>query len=647
MKDGFIKVCAATPHIKVADTRHNADEMIKIIRACEKQNAGMIVFPELSITGYTCGDLFLQNTLLREARKELFRIAKESEGSDALIIAGLPFMKDGQLYNVAAVMKDGELLGLVPKINIPNYSEFYEARHFEAGNTKVEWIYLEEIEDEIPFGSNLLFLCRNMPDFTVGVEICEDLWVPMPPSSSHSMAGATVIANLSASDEVTGKDAYRRELIKSQSARLVCGYLYADAGEGESTTDLVFAGHNLIAENGNLLAESRRFTNECIITELDLERLASERRRMKSLHNSNQENSRYIIVGFEYKKCGEIKLSRVIEKTPFVPGRKTDRDKRCQEIIQLQAMGLKKRLVHTGCQCAVIGISGGLDSALALLVTCKTFDLLGLRRENIISVTMPCFGTTDRTYHNAVAMAEKLGTSLREIEITETVLSHFKDIGQDTDHHDVTYENAQARVRTLVLMDIANQKGGLVVGTGDMSELALGFATYNGDHMSNYGVNSSVPKTLVRHLVTYFAQTAKDGKLGKVLYDILDTPVSPELLPPKEGEIVQKTEDIVGPYELHDFFLYYVMRFGCSPSKLLRLALYAFDREYDKKTIYRWLSLFYRRFFSQQFKRSCLPDGPKVGSVALSPRGDLRMPSDASVAIWLEDLGKMEEKEWL
>lgn len=643
MTDGFIKVCSATPDIKVADTEFNKNKIYEIIKGCEEQKVKLVVFPELCLTGYTCGDLFQQDILLQQAEDQLAALVKSSKGLDILCIVGLPFRKNCKLYNAAAVFQNGELLGIVPKGNIPNYSEFYEARHFEAGSARAEWIYLEGLDQKVPFGQNLLFLCRNMPDFIVGVEICEDLWVAMPPSVRHVLSGATVIANLSASDEVTGKDEYRRELVKGQSARLVCAYLYADAGEGESTTDLVFSGHNMICENGAVLAESERFRNQCIVTELDIQKLVSERRRMNTCPGKEEEADGHVIVGFEYCQLERTVLTRSFGKMPFVPAGKADREKRCGEILKLQAMGLKKRIAHTNCSSVVIGISGGLDSTLALLVSSMAMDLLGRSREQIISVTMPCFGTTDRTYQNAVTLAKKLNTRFREIPIHDSVLSHFRDIGQDREKHDITYENAQARMRTMVLMNIANQQNGMVVGTGDMSELALGWATYNGDHMSMYGVNSSVPKTLVRYLVQYFADAAADQELKKALYDVLDTPVSPELLPPSHGEIMQKTEDIVGPYELHDYFLYYMLRFGFAPSKIYRMAAVTFQESYPPETILHWLTIFYKRFFSQQFKRSCLPDGPKVGSVAVSPRGDLRMPSDACVAVWLEDLKKLKE----
>lgn len=643
MKDGFVKVCAVTPDIKVADTVFNTNEIIGQMKKAEEKGAKIVLFPELCITGYTCGELFLQDALLKGALKGLEKIVINSEDLDALFIVGLPFMHLARLYNVAAVICHGELLGLVPKSFIPSYSEFYEGRHFAAGPEENITVNLLGFEDEIIFGAKQIFVCEDMPELKVAVEICEDFWVPIPPSSYHAMAGATVLANPSASDENTGKNAYRTDLVKSQSARTISAYLYASAGEGESTTDLVFSGHNLIAENGTLLTESRRFENGAVFTEVDLQRLINERRRMTSYPvYQDPESEGYWFHSFRLDCGQETVLTRKYEKTPFVPDGKEDREIRCDEILNIQSAGLKKRLLHTRCKTTIIGLSGGLDSTLALLVTVRAYDALDLSRENIIGVTMPCFGTTDRTYNNAVQLTKELGITLREVRIEEAVRVHFRDIGHDISVHDITYENGQARERTQILMDIANQENGMVIGTGDMSELALGWATYNGDHMSMYGVNCSVPKTLVRYLVLYYADTCERKPLREVLYDVLDTPVSPELLPPENGKIAQKTEDIVGPYELHDFFLYFIMRFGYMPSKIFRLAVYTFDGKYQKETIYKWLHTFYKRFFSQQFKRSCLPDGPKVGSVALSPRGDWRMPSDASYALWKADLDKIQ-----
>ena len=636
MKDGFIRVCAATPDIRVADCTYNEGNIAKLMDEAYEKQVSVLVFPELCITGYTCGDLFLQDALLNAAQESLKHIVEHSRGKKMLVFVGMPYVHQGKLYNVAAAVCDGRLLGLVPKKNIPNYSEFYEMRHFTPGMDECV-----ETALGVSMGSRMLFACENVKNLVVGAEICEDVWVACPPSTYHARAGATLIVNCSASDETTGKDIYRRALIEGQSARLVCGYIYANAGEGESTQDLVFGGQNIVCENGNVLAETKRFKNGTATAEIDLQRLVNERRRMNTYQVIN--DSTYKVVSFRLKEY-ELELSRFYARAPFVPSSKTDRDVRCEEILSIQAMGLKKRLAHTGCKNAVIGISGGLDSTLALLVTARAFDSLGIDRGNITAVTMPCFGTTDRTYNNAVELTKRLGATLYEVNIKEAVRIHFRDIGQDENVHDVTYENGQARERTQILMDIANKSGGMVIGTGDMSELALGWATYNGDHMSMYGVNCSVPKTLVRHLVKYYADTCGDTSLSEILEDVLDTPVSPELLPPSEGQISQKTEDLVGPYELHDFFLYYILRFGYMPHKVYRLACHAFEGEYDKETIYRWLDTFYRRFFAQQFKRSCLPDGPKVGSVAVSPRGDLRMPSDAVRTLWLEDLASIKNK---
>lgn len=633
MQDGFIRVGAATPDIQVADCHHNAEQIIKLIDKAVKEGIQLLVFPELCVTGYTCSDLFLQESLLCQAKEALIRIAEATQDKDIVAVVGLPLMVQSKLFNTAAVLSGGKILGIVPKTHLPNYSEFYEARHFAKGNQIP--IDIQIGTTLVPFGTNILFKCRTMESFVLGIEICEDLWVPAPPSISHVAAGATVIANLSASDEVTGKDIYRRKLVTGQSERLICGYIYADAGEGESTTDLVFGGHNLIMENGSLLAESERFKNQMILADMDLYKLVSERRRINT--HITDLNSDYLIVEFDlvYKT---LNLIRQFDSMPFVPSDMAEREARCEEILMIQALGLKKRLKHTRSEYAVIGISGGLDSTLALLVTVKAFDMLAIKRANIIAVTMPCFGTTDRTYHNACELVRCLGATLLEVDIKEAVMLHFRDIGHNPNCHDVTYENSQARERTQALMDIANRYNGLVVGTGDMSELALGWATYNGDHMSMYGVNASVPKTLVRHLVEYYADSAGDSILKKTLIDVLNTPVSPELLPPNNGEIVQKTEDLVGPYELHDFYLFHMLRYGSRPSRIYRLASNAFKDIYDKQTILKWLKVFCRRFIQMQFKRSCLPDGPKVGSVAISPRGDLRMPSDASVRAWMEEL---------
>lgn len=636
MKNGFVKMAAGTPKIQVADCIHNTEEILRLIGEMDAEGAKIMVFPELCITGYTCSDLFWQNVLLESAKNRLLWLAEQTRDVDALIFVGLPMEVECKLYNVAAVLNHGRVIGLVPKTNLPNYAEYYEARQFTAADDKSRVVVLAG--EEVPFGTRLLFSCLQIPWMEVAAEICEDLWVPCPPSISHALAGANVIVNLSAGDEITGKDVYRKELVNGQSARLVCAYLYATAGEGESSTDLVFGGHNLICENGSVLAEARRFRNETIYADVDVKRLAAERRKMTTFPAADREG--YRVVSFNLK-VEETHLKRVFPAKPFVPSNKEEREKRCDEILSIQAMGLKKRLEHTHCRSAVLGISGGLDSTLALLVTARAFDYLGLGRECITAVTMPCFGTTDRTYRNACDLTRKLGATLREVDIKEAVTIHFRDIGHDANQHDVTYENCQARERTQVIMDIANQTGGMVIGTGDLSELALGWATYNGDHMSMYGVNASIPKTLVRHLVRYFADTCGDKELSDILLDVLDTPVSPELLPPKDGEIAQKTEDLVGPYELHDFFLYYMLRAGYEPDKIYRIACLTFEGVYDKETILKWLKNFYRRFFMQQFKRSCLPDGPKVGTVAVSPRGDLRMPSDACARIWLDEVEKL------
>lgn len=634
MKHGFVKVAAATPKIKVADTVYNTEQIRLLMTESAAWGARITVFSELCITGYTCQDLFLQEKLLSGAKEALMQLAEASASLPGIYFVGLPYEINGKLYNVAAAISDGQVLGMVPKSYIPNYNEFYEVRHFTSGAEL-------SVSVTLPDGSDVLvdreqmFVCEQMPKLKIAVELCEDLWTPNPPSIAHALSGADVIVNLSASNEITGKSEYRKELVCGQSARLISAYIYASAGEGESTQDLVFAGHNMIAENGRMLAESERFGHGVIYTEIDVEKLTAERRRMTTFVTEDH----YSEVTFELEQ-EETKLTRYIDPAPFVPGNKNDRDKRCDEILMIQAMGLKKRLEHTGAG-AVVGISGGLDSTLALLVTVRAFDLLGRDRKEITAVTMPGFGTTDRTYDNAVNLIRCLGAEFVEVDIKNAVNVHFADIGQDASVHDVTYENSQARERTQILMDIANKKHALVIGTGDLSELALGWATYNGDHMSMYVVNASVPKTLVRHLVRYYADTCGDELLEKTLLDVLDTPVSPELLPPEDGKISQKTEDLVGPYELHDFFLYYMLRFGFAPEKIYRLARIAFGETYEDAFILKWLKTFYRRFFAQQFKRSCLPDGPKVGSVAVSPRGDLRMPSDACYTIWKAELDKI------
>lgn len=637
MKDGFITVATATPQVAVADCEANAQAILACINEMAAAHAKVMVLPELCITGYTCSDLFWQTKLLDEAEAALSVIAEGSRQVDALIAVGMPLRVAGKLLNVAAILCRGKVLGFVPKVNLPAYNEFYETRHFTSGSADMGAVQF--CGEEIPVGTNLLFSCENVVDLCVAAEICEDLWVPNPPSVQHALAGASVICNLSASDEMVGKRSYRRDLVAGQSARLVCAYLYATAGEGESTTDLVFGGQNLIAENGTVLAESATFENETNVATIDVQRLVSERRRMSTFPAAESKEYREISFALVEE---ETKLARFFDADPFVPSNADQLSDRCEEILNIQALGLKKRLAHTHAKSAVVGISGGLDSTLALLVTARAFDMLGLPRKGIVAVTMPGFGTTDRTYNNAVAMIKSLGATFKEVSIAKAVMQHFADIDHDASIHDVTYENSQARERTQILMDIANQANGFVIGTGDLSELALGWATYNGDHMSMYAVNASVPKTLVRHLVRHYADTSAGEVLAGVLYDVLDTPVSPELLPPEDGAISQKTEDLVGPYELHDFFLYQMLRMCFPPAKIYRVAKEAFAGRYSNETILKWLRTFYWRFFSQQFKRSCLPDGPKVGSVAVSPRGDLRMPSDACVSAWIKEVETLQ-----
>lgn len=636
MKDGFIKVAAVTPKIKVADPQFNSQVVIEKLNEAYDKGAKIIVFPELVLTGYTCNDLFLQEQLLEETLKALNKIIQASADMDAIIYIGLPLEIGSKLYNVAAVINAGSLLAVIPKKNLPNYAEFYEARYFTPGEEKVTDISV--LGFDVPFGMNIIIDVENIKGLRLAAELCEDLWVPNPPSTNHAINGATVIVNLSASDENVCKADYRRNLVSLTSARLVSAYIYSSSGDGESTQDLVFSGHNIIAENGSILSESKRFNENTTYADIDIKRLSSERRKMTTYPANSGVDYTSIIANLDIQ---ETKLERHYDSMPFVPSDKMRKDERCEEILNIQSMGLKKRLEHINAKTAVIGISGGLDSTLALIVTARAFELAGIDKKGILAVTMPCFGTTKRTKNNADLLSVSLGTTPMEINIKDAVLQHFKDIDQSTEVFDVTYENGQARERTQVLMDLANKNNGIVIGTGDMSELALGWATYNGDHMSMYGVNVGVPKTLVRHLVAYYADTCGDETLAKVLRDILDTPVSPELLPPKDGEISQKTEDLVGPYELHDFFLYYMLRAGFSPRKIYRVALKAFDGVYDSETILKWLKIFYRRFFTQQFKRSCLPDGPKVGSVAVSPRGDLRMPSDASIDAWQKEIASL------
>ena len=633
MKYGFLRAAAASPGLRVADVAYNTQEIIKSMREYAARNAQLLCLPEFCLTGYTCSDLFLQETLICGAEQGLAEILAASCGLNLVTVVGLPVRRSGKLYNCAAVVCDGKLLGLVPKTHLPNYSEFYEKRHFLPGPAQAS--PMELAGQQTLFGTNLLFACRQMPEFVLGVEICEDLWAPIPPSCTHALAGATVIANLSASDETVGKAAYRRDLVCGQSARLLCGYLYADAGHGESTTDMTFAAHDLIAENGTLLAEAGPFEDGRAVTELDLGRMVQERTRNTTFEPHTEG---YTTVSFDLEPV-EVPLTRKVSPTPFVPRDDAARAERCELILRIQAEGLAKRMEHTHARCAVVGISGGLDSCLALLVAVRACHILGRDPRDIVAITMPCFGTSKRTRSNAEILCEALDVSFQEINITATVQSHFADIGQDPETYDVTFENCQARVRTLELMDYANKNGGFVIGTGDLSELALGWATYNGDHMSMYGVNAGVPKTLVRHIVRYVADTCGKETLSRVLLDILDTPVSPELLPAAaDGSFSQQTEKLVGPYELHDFYLYYVLRFGFGPKKIYHLALAAFAGRYEPEVLLAWLNNFYRRFFAQQFKRSCLPDGPKVGSVTLSPRAYWRMPSDACNALWMREL---------
>ncbi len=707
MRDGFIKAAAVTPRVRVADVDYNTEHIIADIAEASRQGAKLIVFPELSISGYSCRDVFFNDLLLDKCKEALFKIASASTEVDALICVGLPMSYGGKLYNTAAILNRGRILGLVPKLNIPNYGEFYETRQFTQGFIKPVMLKLKSAyadakgcksclnsndaltsdvaerttaqdieslkirEAVVPFGAGLIFQCSSMPLLKVGVEICEDLWVPIPPSTNLALSGAYVIANLSASNEITGKSSYRRELVAEQSGRTYTAYIYANASWEESTQDVVFSGHSIIAEAGTVLAESKLFSTGIITTELDLKLINSRREHMSTYpaadkscaadaftldkgaygetsmcggteaYNGGNSGCSPYLINFDLE-FSDTSISRFIDPHPFVPSDNAKRERRCEEILDIQTYGLMKRIKHTGSKAAVIGISGGLDSTLALIVAVRAFDKLGLSRDGIIGVTMPGFGTTDRTYDNAVSLIKELGISFKEINISDAVRLHFDQIGHDESVHDTTYENVQARMRTLLLMNIANQAGGLVVGTGDMSELALGWATYNGDHMSMYGVNAGVPKTLVRYLVAYYADYCGMEKVKDILYDVLDTPVSPELLPPEsDGSIAQKTEDLVGPYELHDFFLYHFMRNNSSPARILRLALIAFGESYSRETILKWEKNFFRRFFSQQFKRSCLPDGPKVGTVCLSPRGDWRMASDTSSALWLKELEKL------
>lgn len=662
MNYGYFRAAAASVDLKVADTEFNSKKIIEAAKVAAKTGASLIVFPELSVTGYTCGDLFFQENLLKAAANECERIAKETSGLKAIIALGLPVKKDGAIYNAAAILFKGKILALIPKSFIPNYAEFYERRQFcPAPAAEVaQSLYLSEKNPAVPFGTNVLICPENSPA-KIAFEICEDLWAPNPPSTRHALNGANIIANLSASNEIIGKAEYRRLLCASTSARLFCSYIYADASQDESSQDMVFAGHNLICENGKILAQSALFEKEIIYADIDLSLLEAERSKTTTFGQSQaaaKDASAYLEIPVSLKELDYDKTPifyRNVNTRPFVPSDNEKRDERCKEVITLQAQGLAKRLRHIKAKSAVIGLSGGLDSTLALLVACRAFDLCKLDRKGILAVTMPGFGTTDRTYQNALSLAKEAGVSLKEVSIAAAVRQHFLDIGQDEGVHDVTYENSQARERTQILMDLSNKTGGIVIGTGDLSELALGWCTYNGDHMSMYGVNASIPKTLVRHLVEWEAESAQSPKFKEALLDVLNTPVSPELLPPTNGKISQKTEELVGPYELHDFFLYNVVRYGMAPAKIYFLAKKAFETAADdnrsqgqnsprfsKAEIKKWLKTFYSRFFSQQFKRSCMPDGAKVGTVSLSPRGDWRMPSDASCALWLSEIDELD-----
>lgn len=628
MKHGFVTLAAAVPTISVAAPSKNVEPICALIDEAYSKGAAVVVFPELCMTGYTCGDLFMTDSLENRAEKAVAEIRDHTKGKKMLVLIGTPVRAFGKLYNCAAVISDGEILALVPKTNIPNYSEFYELRHFTPAPDGI--FTLNYCGESVTFGTKQIFQCAELPNLKIAAEICEDMWVVSPPSNSHAAAGATVIANLSASNEIVCKDDYRRMLVKSASGRLISAYIYSDAGETESTTDIVFSGHSMIAQNGNIVSERLPFGKNSLITAVaDIAHLEHDRRKMNTVQPETANDYTYKIFSLDIK---ETDIAGIIAPRPFIPGGKEDKKAVCSRITDIQAAGLAKRIRASHAKGCVVALSGGLDSTLALLVTAKAVDMLGMSRKTITTVTMPCFGTTSRTRSNAEIMANELGTAFRCIDIKEAVDIHFRDIGHDPNDLSVVYENSQARERTQIIMDIANADGSLVIGTGDLSELALGWATYNGDHMSNYGVNASVPKTLVRHIVSYFVDEAEEsGKasLASVLRDVLDTPVSPELLPAKDGEIAQKTEDIVGPYDLHDFFLYHYVRWGETPDKIFREAKSAFEGEFDEETIKKWLNTFLRRFYTQQFKRSALPDGPKVGSVALSPRGDWRMPSDA------------------
>lgn len=642
MNYGFVRVAAAVPKLKVANCEYNAGEIVKAAVEADSQGAQFVVFPELSITSYTCADLFTQVTLQKEALRYLEEIISKTAALDCVIVLGIPLALDSRLYNCAVVISCGQILGVVPKCYIPNYSEFYEARWFSSGLDKLATT-IKLLGSTVPFGTDLLFEAENMDGLCLGIEICEDLWVTIPPSSYQALNGATLLFNLSASNDIVGKHEYREELVKMQSAKCSAAYVYVSSGPNESSTDLVFGGHALISEYGSLLAQTERFSFEqsMIISDIDIERLVNERFKNSGFKHKNNDSD-FRKIPFRVKEQEIEKLRRTIEPHPFVPSDPGARNKRCQEIFNIQTSGLGKRLMHTGIKKCVIGISGGLDSTLALLVIAKTYDRLGIERKNIHAVTMPGFGTSANTLENSLDLMRLMEVTTHRIDIKEACLKHFDDIGHDPAQYDVTYENVQARERTQILMDMANKIGGLVIGTGDLSELALGWATYNGDHMSMYAVNAGVPKTLVKYLVQWCADNVFERETSDVLLSVLDTPISPELLPTDaEGCIQQKTEDIVGPYELHDFFLYHLVRYGAAPDKIFKLAVQAFDGKYQAETIKKWLETFLRRFFSQQFKRSCLPDGPKVGSISLSPRGDWRMPSDADVSIWSDSLKRV------
>lgn len=675
MNYGYFRAAAASVQLKVADPAYNSERIIAAAKEAEAKNANLVVFPELCVTGYTCGDLFFQEKLLEAALLQTERIAKESSSLDCIIAVGLPVKKDGGIYNAAAVLSKGKIIALVPKTFIPNYGEFYERRQFCPASSLAqnETFYFSDKNPAVPFGTNIL-ICPENSSAKIAFEICEDLWAPNPPSTRHALNGANIVTNLSASNEIIGKAEYRRLLASSTSARLFCAYIYADAGSDESSQDMVFAGHNLICENGKILAQSDLFQTQIIYADIDLGLLEAERSRTTTFSQNKAEEKcekiSYIKIPAKVKQNDYDKAAdffRSVDARPFVPKDNEKRGERCKEVIALQAQGLAKRLRHINCKSAVIGLSGGLDSTLALLVTCRAFDICKIDRSGILAVTMPGFGTTDRTYQNALALAKEAGATLKEVSIAAAVRQHFSDIGHDESVRDTTYENSQARERTQILMDLANKTGGIVIGTGDLSELALGWCTYNGDHISMYGVNSSIPKTLVRHLVQWEADCAQSQKFKAALLDVLNTPVSPELLPPTDGKISQKTEELVGPYELHDFFLYNIARFGFGPAKIYFLAKKAFAQNqnesqdqkaggstknndetinaaptFTKTEIKKWLKTFYSRFFSQQFKRSCMPDGAKVGTVSLSPRGDWRMPSDASCALWLDEINELD-----